>query len=117
MKGSARLDVPGSLYLLDPTMLQVRELAHDVSYPSGARWSPDGRWLAFSARDIPDVGRGTWLLSVETGKFFRVSNRDLSDTVWAPDGTQLVGLWDNGKNLYPPQTELDLFDVRSITHS
>jgi len=37
--------------------------------------------------------------------------------VWAPDGTQLVGLWDNGKNLYPPQTELDLFDVRSITHA
>jgi hypothetical protein len=115
--GSARLDVPGNLYLLDPTTLQVRELVHDVRYPSGARWSPDGRWLAFSARDVPEVGRGTWLLSVETGKFFRVSNRDLSDMVWAPDGTQLVGLWDNGKNVYPPQTELDRFDVRSITHT
>jgi hypothetical protein len=117
VEGPARLDVPGNFYLLDPATLHVRELLHDVQYPSGARWSPNGRWLAFSARDVPDVGRGTWLLSVETGKLFRVSNRDLSDMAWAPDGTQLVGLWDNGKNLYPPDTELDLFDVRSITHT
>jgi hypothetical protein len=117
VNGTARLDVPGSLYLLDPATLNVRELVRDVKYPSNARWSPDGRWLAFSARDVPDVGRGTWLLSVDSGKLSRVSNRDLSDVAWAPDGTQLVGVWDNGSNLYPPQTEIDLFDVRSITHT
>lgn len=115
LHGTARLDVPGNLYLLDPVTLKVQELVHDVQYPSVASWSPDGRYLAFSASNVPGLGRGTWLLSTVSHQFSRVSNRDMVQVVWSPDGAQLVGVWDNGKSVYPPQTELDLFDVRSVT--
>ena len=41
----------------------------------------------------------------------------MTQVEWSPHGRQLVGLWDSGKGTWPPQTELDVFDVQSITGS
>jgi len=113
--GPARLEVPGNIYLMDTTTLSVKALVQNLRFPAGVSWSPDGHWLAFSASDLPGHGAGTWLLAVSTGNFVRVSERMMTEVEWSPDGRQLVGLWDNGKGTWPPQTELDVFDVRSIT--
>jgi hypothetical protein len=113
--GPARLEVPGNIYLMNVTTLSVKALVQDLRFPAGVSWSPDGHWLAFSASDIPGHGGGTWLLSVSTGNLVRVSDRTMTEVEWSPDGRQLIGLWDNGKGTWPPQTELDVFDVHSIT--
>ena len=113
--GPARLEVPGNIYLMDATTLGVRALVQNLRYPAGVRWSPHGHWLAFSASDVPGHGSGTWLLSVSSGNFVRVSDRTMTEVAWSPDGRQIVGLWDNGKGTWPPQTELDVFDVHSTT--
>ena|SRR3989442_9436316 len=114
--GPDRLEVPGNIYLMDAATLSVKVLVHDVRYPAGVSWSPDGNWLAFSASDVPGHGGGTWLISASSGNFVRVSDRPMTQVVWSPDGSQLLGLWDNGKGTWPPQTELDLFDVQSVRH-
>jgi WD40 repeat protein len=113
--GPARLEVPGNIYLMDVTTLSVKALVKDLRFPAGVSWSPDGHWLAFSASDIPGHGGGTWLLSVSTGNFVRVSDRTMTGVEWSPDGRQIVGLWDSGKGAWPPTTELDVFDVYAIT--
>jgi len=113
--GPARLEVPGNIYLMDTTTLSVKALVQNLRFPAGVSWSPDGHWLAFSASDLPGHGAGTWLLSVSTGNFVRVSERTMTEVEWSPDGRQLVGLWDTGKGTWPPQTELDIFDVQSMT--
>jgi hypothetical protein len=115
VSGPARLEVPGNIYLMDAATLSVRSLVQNLRYPAGVSWSPDGHWLAFSASDVPGHGRGTWLVSVSTGKFVRVSDRTMTGVEWSPDGRQMIGLWDNEKGTWPPQTELDIFDVQSIS--
>jgi sugar lactone lactonase YvrE len=115
VSGPARLEVPGNIYLMDAATLSVRSLVQNLRYPAGVSWSPDGHWLAFSASDVPGQGRGTWLVSVSTGKFVRVSDRTMTGVEWSPDGRQIIGLWDNGKGDWPPQTELEVFDVHSTT--
>jgi len=115
--GPDRLEVPGNIYLMDAATLSVHELVHDVRDPAGVSWSPDGNWLAFSASDIPGHGGGTWLVSASSGSFVRVSDRSMTQMVWSPGGSQLLGLWDNGQGTWPPQTELDVFDVQSVSHT
>jgi len=112
--GPARLEVAGNIYLMDTATLSVKALVQDLRFPAGVSWSPDGHWLAFSASDVPGHGGGTWMLSVSTGNFVRVSDRTMTEVEWSPDGHRLIGLWDNGKGTWPPQTELDVFDVHSI---
>jgi len=113
--GPARLEVSGNIYVMDATTLGVRALVQNLRYPAGVRWSPDGHRLAFSAGDLPGHGGGTWLVSVSTGSFVRVSDRTMTEVEWSRDGRKIIGLWDNGKGTWPPQTELDVFDVHSIT--
>ena len=115
--GPARLEVPGNIYLMDVATRSVRALLQGLQFPAGVSWSPDGRWLGFSASDVPGHSAGTWLVSVSTRKLVRISDRTMTQVEWSLDGGQLVGLWDSGKGTWPPQTELDVFDVQSITGS
>jgi len=58
-----------------------------------ARWSPDGRWLAFlSGRGDPHEAEQLWLLDRAGGEAVRVTGYSggVSDYVWAPDSRQLA---------------------------
>lgn len=58
-----------------------------------ARWSPDGRWLAFlSGRGDTTDADQLWLLNRRGGEAEQVSHvpTGIEDYVWSPDGSQLV---------------------------
>ena len=58
---------------------------------SHARWSPDGKWLAFlSARD--EGKTQVWLLNRLGGEAQRLTGtpQDVEDFVWSPDSTRLA---------------------------
>jgi dipeptidyl aminopeptidase/acylaminoacyl peptidase len=82
---------------MDVGTLSVRTFIENLRFPAGVSWSPDGHWLAFSASDVPGRGGGTWLVSVTTGHFVSGSDRMMTEVEWSPEGTQLLGVWDNGK--------------------
>src|SRR6266404_5384978 len=58
---------------------------------SHARWSPDGKWLAFlSARD--EGKTQVWLLNRLGGEAQKLTDtpQDVNDFVWSPDSTRLA---------------------------
>lgn len=51
------------------------------------RWSPDGKWIAFTTRRDPDTSNQIYLLSVAGGEARRLTNHPTStgNLTWAPD--------------------------------
>lgn len=90
VSGSARLDVPSNLYLLDPTTWSPRLAVAEIAHPSEPSWSPDGRWLVFSG-SVPGRGDGTWLFEIEKTRLSRLTSTLLTSPVWSPDGQTIVG--------------------------
>lgn len=94
-----------SLVVMDLTTGQERVL---VSFPSDGRscwnflWSPDSRWLAFSAGDVKNVPEGKqlsgtnglvlYLMRADGTQLMRVPSplRLVSPCAWSPDGTRIV---------------------------
>ncbi len=56
------------------------------------RWSPDGRFLAFTGFKPGDNGWGVWIIEVRTGLLARVATGDgnAKSPCWTPDGKALV---------------------------
>ena len=63
-----------------------RELQLDLSVANGARWSPDGRFLAVGGRDRQGV-RGLRLVDPETGKIVSTVPIAYTSLAWDLDGT------------------------------
>ncbi|HTC24799.1 MAG TPA: S9 family peptidase [Gemmatimonadales bacterium] len=69
------------------------QLTSSTESEHGARWSPDGRWLAFlSGRGDPNEVEQLWLLDRLGGEAARVTGYrgGVSDYDWAPDSRRLV---------------------------
>ncbi|MGB8647556.1 MAG: hypothetical protein WCF84_20145 [Anaerolineae bacterium] len=92
--------------------------------PRGLAWSPDSRWLAFTAK-MPSGQTGLWLYNPATQVLRHVSDKEPDWFSWSPDGKQLVGQMDTTiqtrPRVYsptPPITiyrgELWLFDVSDM---
>lgn len=94
--GTARLDAPWNLYLLgtgensaEPTLTGI-DSAYDLA------WSPDGRWLAFTA-DRFNGQSGTWVYAPETEELIYLMDELLFSLTWAPDASQLAGLLESAE--------------------
>lgn len=82
------------LWTCDRTGAKLQPLTAAGASDAGARWSPDGRWIAFvSDRDHDeDEGFGLFVIPASGGEPRQVaeSARPLSGVAWSPDGTRLA---------------------------
>jgi len=81
----------GSLWKVDPASGTATELTEGAKYYSSPTFSPDGKWLVYTA---DDDARSIQLevLNLETGQSHALTNDDeiYLDPVFSPDGTRIA---------------------------
>jgi Tol biopolymer transport system component len=88
---SLAVAMSGSIWKVDPVTGVAQELTYGPSYHSSPVWSPDGRWIVYTA----DNGSRTIqleILNVETGESKALTNDEAiyTDPVFSPDGNRLA---------------------------
>lgn len=70
----------------------VRLTSTPAESESQPRWSPDGRWLAFTSSRGGASAAQLWLLDRQGGEAQRLTDlpEGVADYAWAPDGARLV---------------------------
>jgi hypothetical protein len=81
------LDYPWDLYLADEQLGDFRIILSGIQHPRLLRWSPDGKWLAFSGRFSQESG--IFAFNPETRQLVRIWARNQWFD-WSPDSTKLV---------------------------
>ena len=89
--GSIAVGMSGSIWSVDPATGIATELVRSEDYLSSPNWSPDGRWLVYTA----DAGSGPIQLEVldtGTGEIHRLTDdaEIYVDPRFSPDGTRLA---------------------------
>ena len=81
----------GSIWRMDIHGNVAYELTANVTYDSSPVWSPDGRWIAYTADDNYE-SINLRLLNVATGESSDLTRNGHVhlDPVWAPDGSRLL---------------------------
>jgi imidazolonepropionase-like amidohydrolase/Tol biopolymer transport system component len=84
-------DLLGDLYTLPITGGEARPLTHSIAWEQQARFSPDGKQIAF----LSDAGGGDnlWLMNVDGSGARAVTKEDfrlLNNPVWHPSGKYLL---------------------------
>lgn len=81
------------LWMVDWDGANDVQLTYGTESASAPRWSPDGRWLAFtSARPGKAKGTQVWVLDRRGGEARQATDvkQELSDYRWSPDARQLL---------------------------
>ncbi len=81
------------LWMISWDGTQDIQLTYGKDSAGGARWSPDGRWLAFtSGREGEAKGSQVWVLDRRGGEARQLTNvkQDLGGFRWSPDSKQLL---------------------------
>ena len=81
----------GSIWRVDPDTGFAEELTYNDSYHSSPDWSPDGRWIIFTA-DEDNRSIELEIVEVATGEIRRLTDDGAIylDPVFSPDGTQVA---------------------------
>jgi tricorn protease len=98
-------DSEARIFVVDSDGRNKRQVADDAGFPQhDYSWSPDSRWLAYSAED-PNGYRSIHIWDSESGKSRRVTDEMFSEynPVFAPGGGQLFFLSDR---MFAPQMDL-----------
>jgi Tol biopolymer transport system component len=78
---------PWDLYAAQPDGREQQLLLRGVQFPGPARWSPDGKYLAFAG--VYDNLEGIWVLDREKNKLSRIlvsgANFD-----WSPNSQAII---------------------------
>ena len=109
-EGQARLDAPSSLYIADPQLKTARSRLDGIQPRSGLAWSPNGRWLAFSA-EVAGAGRGAWLFDTRDSTLRRFSALKVDEIAWSPDGLQIAAIEATDLGVSP---RIYLFDLGGL---
>ena len=80
------------LYLMDPAGENVRLLSDGFRITPGVSWSPDGKWLAFSAvfKDGDGERQGLWLADPATGERTLIAEGFFGIPDWSLDSERIV---------------------------
>lgn len=92
------------IWIADVAGGEPRQITEGPGSDRQARWSPDGRSLAFVS--TRENGPQLWILPIEGGEPHRLSNLPdgVSDPLWLPDGT---GVLVTSDVKWPPEQEID----------
>lgn len=103
----------GEIWVMKPDGKDARKVHSGFSRPE-FDWSPDGKWLVYSAEDT-DFNRDIWLLPLEGSRpAFNLSRSPWPDfsPVWSPDGKKIAFLGARGEASDSAGTrEVDIFYV------
>jgi hypothetical protein len=88
--GTSRLRAGYKLFLMDYPGTVAKPVLGPVYDPGEARWSPDSRYLAFTAATAPLEGRYLWIFDKLTAKAIRVANEELREFSWSPDSRRIL---------------------------
>lgn len=81
-------DYRAQIWLIESSGGEARPLTRGPRRDGSPRWSPDGRWLAFSSRRGDDEKEQLYLLPANGGEARSLSSHagGISSPVWSPDG-------------------------------
>jgi dipeptidyl aminopeptidase/acylaminoacyl peptidase len=85
--------LPGNLWLAKWDGSENRALTFGNKGASHARWSPDGKWMAFlSGREDENEIDQLWVLPIGGGEAEKLTNLkgSVDDFAWAPDSKRIV---------------------------
>lgn len=88
--GTSRLRAGYKLFLMDYPGTVAKAVFGPVYDPGEARWSPDSRYLAFTAATAPLEGRYLWIFDKLTARAIRVANEELREFSWSPDSRRIL---------------------------
>ncbi len=87
---SLAFSLQGTLWQMRLGEADAYELVHTREYLSSPAYSPDGRYVAFTADNGQSIN--LWLLELETEQLTRLTDGDFLnlDPAWSPDGGRLA---------------------------
>ncbi len=80
------------LWVVDLSSGPARQLVEDTRVLSAVAWSPDGAEIAYGVVDQQGEGSGIYVVDVASGDTRRLTgSRYVTDIVWLPDGSGVLG--------------------------
>ncbi|MBN4053377.1 CehA/McbA family metallohydrolase [Haliea sp. AH-315-K21] len=88
---SLAVAMQGSIWEVDPTNGLSYELTYNAAYHSSPDWSPDGRWIIYTA-DYDHQRIQLEIFNTETGESQKLTDDQAiyTDPVFSPDGTKVA---------------------------
>ncbi|MEX0833260.1 MAG: hypothetical protein WD276_05225 [Actinomycetota bacterium] len=105
---------PFGLYFLAGREGKPELVLSHVTGVSDLAWSPDSRWLVFSA-DVSGKGRGTWAVSKTSRQVVRISDALLRSFSWSLDGKRIAALKPEVPGAGPPASSIITIDMAVLT--
>jgi Tol biopolymer transport system component len=103
------------LFLLEMESRKEQQLTHSLSHKYDAAWSPDGRWIAFSANAKASIGQQAWRIPSVGGQEERLTSTSerIRHQSYSPDGAWLY-VQPSHRNIY--RVPADGGPLQQVTH-
>jgi hypothetical protein len=88
---SIAVAMSGSIWKVEPSSGDAQEVTYDGKYHSSPDWSPDGKWIIYTADDGGTTIQ-LGIVNVATGETTALTNDSFiyTDPVFSPDGTRVA---------------------------